>query len=343
MISGLPGIYTAEMSVSLWQIAEQAQDLGMERVVVEQSAAFARSYLHQQPRARPVVALLEVFLARYGHHCAYEEEWLHPRWAEEPEQVIAMVASYLRAVDHIDPLEALAERRRQHHVALEAVEAHLGFIRHRLFRRLLAKVQHAVLLRDNSKHYLMKLALPACCIYRMLGRRWVIRGWLSAHADLFFLTIPEIETVSRAGSPGAAGLDLPALIAERRKAYHHWFGVEAPQVAGADGRPHTLERDRRWRRHDPGGPAGQWCCVRGVARIVHTAQEVGRIQPGDILVARSVDPGWTPLFPLIGGLVLEIGGQLSHAILVAREYGIPAIVNVAEAMQRIHEGPGDHP
>jgi rifampicin phosphotransferase len=69
--------------------------------------------------------------------------------------------------------------------------------------------------------------------------------------------------------------------------------------------------------------------VRGTARIVLTIGEAGRFQPGDILVTRATDPGWTPVFPLVDGLVLAIGGQLSHGAIVAREYGIPAVVNVA--------------
>ncbi len=62
------------------------------------------------------------------------------------------------------------------------------------------------------------------------------------------------------------------------------------------------------------------------------------LKPGDVLVTRATDPGWTPVFPLIAGLVLEIGGQLSHGAIVAREYGIPAVVNVKGALERIREG-----
>ena len=78
--------------------------------------------------------------------------------------------------------------------------------------------------------------------------------------------------------------------------------------------------------------------ARGVARIVFDPREAARLHAGEILVTQATDPGWTPVFPLVSGLVLEIGGQLSHGAIVAREYGIPAVLNVRGAMRRIRDG-----
>jgi pyruvate,water dikinase len=77
-----------------------------------------------------------------------------------------------------------------------------------------------------------------------------------------------------------------------------------------------------------------------VARLVVRPEEAVHLQRGDILVTRATDPGWTPVFPLVSGLVLEVGGQLSHGAIVAREYGVPAVVNVPAAMTSIREGQG---
>ena len=78
--------------------------------------------------------------------------------------------------------------------------------------------------------------------------------------------------------------------------------------------------------------------MTGRARVILSPQEATTLQAGDILVTRSTDPGWTPVFALISGVVLEIGGQLSHGAIVAREYGLPAVVNVAGATRRIVDG-----
>lgn len=78
--------------------------------------------------------------------------------------------------------------------------------------------------------------------------------------------------------------------------------------------------------------------VRGRARLIRSVAEAARLEPGDILVAAATDPGWTAIFPLASGLVIEVGGQLSHAAIVAREYGIPAVINLPGAMQAIRDG-----
>ena len=72
--------------------------------------------------------------------------------------------------------------------------------------------------------------------------------------------------------------------------------------------------------------------------MIHHPREATHLRPGDILVTRATDPGWTPVFPIVGGLVLEVGGQLSHGAIVACEYGIPAVINVPGATQQIEDG-----
>jgi pyruvate,water dikinase len=78
--------------------------------------------------------------------------------------------------------------------------------------------------------------------------------------------------------------------------------------------------------------------ARGIARVIATLAEAGRLRPGDVLVTRATDPAWTPLFPLVAAVVLEVGGQLSHGAIVAREYGVPAVVNVPGATTLIPDG-----
>jgi len=155
---------------------------------------------------------------------------------------------------------------------------------------------------------------------------------------VFFLDRSELARVAAAGDPTAAGLDLASLIAGRRAAYEHWFRVSAPEVVGPDGRPvppDLEEGETATRLVGIPASAGR---VRGTARIAHSPQEAAHVQRGEILVARSTDPGWTPAFALASGLVLEVGGQLSHGAIVAREYGLPAVVNVRDALHRIQPG-----
>lgn len=338
LVSGLSGVYVAEMAPALWEMARMLRDLGLAGVVLDNTPGVGLERLRLAPNARPIIEKLDSFLRRHGHRCASGGDSLYPRWLEEPEQVIEMLAGYLRAGDQRNPLEAEARQRQRREDAVRWVEANLNPIRLVIFRRVLARAQDAVRLRDNGKHYSTQIAFPFARIYRSLGRRWSERGWLQRPDDFFFLTHNEIETIIRAGDPAALRHDLLTLVSERRKAFDHWFGIEAPEVIGADGRPITAPSADDAAGITLRGIPASGGTARGTARIIDNPHEANRLQAGDILVTRATDPGWTPVFPLLAGLVLEVGGQLSHGAIVAREYGVPAVVNVQNATRRIKDG-----
>lgn len=338
LVTGLSGVFAAEMGITLWQMAQKLRDLGLAHIVLDNSPEVGLAQLRETIAARPVVEMLETFLQHHGHRCPCEAEWLHPRWAEAPEKVVEVMAGYLRAGDRVNPVESEARQLRRGEETVARVKASLGPIRQAIFRHILAKAQQAVRLRDNGRHYFMKVAFPVRRIYTVFGQRWTGLGWLRKPDDFFFLTIPEIEGIINAGDPRAAGLNLPTLVAQRRRIYQYWFDVRAPEAIGPDRRslagPSTDESLEAVLHGIPAS-GGQ---ARGTARIIFEPREATGLLPGDILVTRATDPGWTPLFPLVGGLVLEVGGQLSHGAIVAREYGVPAVVNVQGATWRIQDG-----
>ncbi|MFQ5341218.1 MAG: PEP-utilizing enzyme [Anaerolineae bacterium] len=346
LVTGLSGVYAAEMGATLWQMAQRLRDLGLAGAVLNSAPDAALTRLRETPEAQPVIQMLDAFLERHGHRCPNEGEWLYPRWAEAPEQVVELVAGYLRAGDRANPVAAEERQRQRREEAVAWVEAHLDPLRRAVFRRVLDRAQHAVRLRDNGRHYVMRVAFPFVRIYRELGRRWASRGWLRQPEDVFFLTVPDVEKLIQAGDPCAAGMELITLVAERRKAYEYWFTVEAPEVIGPDGRPVAVRpteppaplRSGELPEAVLDGIPASGGRVQGTARIIHDPGDATRLKRGDILVTRATDPGWTPVFPLVGGLVLEVGGQLSHGAIVAREYGLPAVVNVHDATRRIRDG-----
>jgi pyruvate,water dikinase len=207
-----------------------------------------------------------------------------------------------------------------------------------LFRFLLARTQDAVRLRDNGKDSAMKACYPARRTLYLLGARWASRGWIAAADDVFFLTLPDLRAIVAAGSPAAAGLDLPALIAVRRRAHAYWLRQPTHDVLGPDGQPLPEAAAPRERDDALHGIAASSGLVRGRARVIRSPRDAMRLGRGDILVTHATDTGWSAVFPLIGGLVTEIGGQLSHAAILAREYGLPAVVNVTDVTSLIGDG-----
>jgi len=335
LVGGMEDIQAAEMGAALGRLANALREAGLQAAVEADSAAALRR-LREDAGAAGARARLEEFLAAHGHRCANEAEWLYPRWHEAPEQVLELAAAYLRS--SADP-EARARRQRERREAAVAwVEERLGPVRRMLFRRVLARAQHALRLRDNGKSEAIRVTYPARRLTAVLGERWAGRGWLSRPDDIFFVTYPEIERIIQGGSPAAAGLDLHALAAERRRSMAHWRTVRAPEVLDPAGKPLGEPEAAPEGARELHGIAASGGRVRGTARVLHDAQGALRLSRSDILVTRATDVGWTAAFPLIGGLVTEIGGQLSHAAIVAREYGLPAVVDVMGATTLIRDG-----
>lgn len=330
LISGLSDVISAEIVPSLWEMVDTLRNAGLESIVLNRDAPTALKTLRQTPDAKPFMLQFNAFLQRHGHRCATEAEWLYPRWIEAPEQVIESLNSYLQAEQSFDLESIEARQSHQREEAIALVEQSVGPLK---------RLHHLVRLRDNGQHYLVKLILPIRHIYATLGERWAAQGWLEHPEDFFFLVTPEIETVLKQGKPG--DLELRQQVTERRQAHQYWHQQPFYDTLDAAGKPVQSESNVDVDNLDANAIAGIAASagrVTGTARVVMTPQEANQIQPGEILVTRATDPGWPPVFSVISGVVLEIGGQLSHGAIVAREYGLPAVVNAFGATERIRDG-----
>jgi pyruvate,water dikinase len=191
-------------------------------------------------------------------------------------------------------------------------------------------------LRDNGQSYMVKLLLPLRRLYITLGERFTQRDLLADALDICFLVKKEIEAAVAGRGTDEGGASLQKIADRRREAWKAWCVRVAPYAIDGGLRPVLSEEDADPNRLT-GIPASRGT-VTGKARVILSPGEASRLEPGDILVTKATDPGWTPIFSVIGGAVLEIGGTLSHGAIVAREYGIPAVVNVRRATGRIEDG-----
>jgi pyruvate,water dikinase len=176
-----------------------------------------------------------------------------------------------------------------------------------------------------------------------LGLRLVQKGIIRQADDVFWLYLEEIRAAF--GKPGQPG-DLTLPVAERKAQNRSWSGVDAPYLLPLSSKPAfwwkwvfpTPELNRHPDEHTLVGLGVSPGKVTAVARVVHTLDEMQRIKVGEILVTRTTTPAWTPLFARITGLVTDLGGPLAHGSIVAREYGIPAVMGTGSATQRIRDG-----
>jgi phosphohistidine swiveling domain-containing protein len=187
-------------------------------------------------------------------------------------------------------------------------------------------------LRELPKFYLGK----TLDLYRTFllyhGRSLVARNALAAPDDIFFVPLDELKRFA-AGEP----VDLKAIVAAQRAAYERELArKQVPRLLFSTGEAFDGGLGEE-HAHDLVGDAVSPGVAEGPGRVVLNPQGI-RLEPGDILVCPSTDPGWTPLFLTAGGLVMEMGGLVTHGSVVAREYGIPAVVGVHEATRRLKTG-----
>ncbi len=338
LVTGLSGIIQTEILADLWSLTHLIKRQKLDSFFLSSPPSTVLRELPNQAEASQVLAQLQRFLQRHGHRSAVDAEWLYPRWVEEPANVIEQIVNYLRSGSGFNPHEAEQHQQQERFDATQRLESRLNPLQRISFRRSLSQLHRLVRVRDNGQHYLSMLLLPPRRIYATLAARWAARGWLAQADDFYFLVVPEIEALLKEGEPAVSRLDLPHVITERRSAWRYWHERPDPPAAiSAEGKPLSLIGTiTEGQLLDGVAASGGW--VTGRARVVLSLKAAAGLEAGDILVTRALDPSWTPLFSIISGIVLETGGQLSQSAIVAREYGLPAVIGVYGATRRVPEG-----
>jgi pyruvate,water dikinase len=283
-------------------------------------------------------AVLEDFLRLYGHRGVAEIDLGLPRWSEDSTYILGVLANYLRLDDPElapDVQFRRAARQAEEMVAdLTRRASRKGHLRGVLVGFLLNRARTLAGLREVPKFFVVLILARARALLWEVGEDLARSGRLQSAGDVFFVTLPEARSA-------VAGKDLRSVVRERRADYDHELDRRrVPRVLLSDGTEPTAEEalDAAGTadgalRGTPASPG----TVTAKARVILDPTGA-RLEPGEILVAPSTDPGWTPLFLTAGGLVMEMGGAMSHGAVIAREYGIPAVVGAPDATERIVTG-----
>jgi pyruvate,water dikinase len=268
---------------------------------------------------------LQAFLAAHGHRCIRELEIHSKDWNEDP---LPLVECLQRMVGV--PRAAKVDRGRE----AEALLSALPMGARAVLRWLLPRAQQAVVLREEAKSLAVRLLRVLKRGYLSLAEVLVADGRLPDADLLFFLRQQELERLLQA--PDRA---LVRRAEHRRRLHPQKAALRFPRVfegkpvpLGADAGGAPVAGDVR-----VGTPVSRGV-VEAPARVVQTLEEAAAMKPGEILVAPYTDVGWTPYFSRAAGLATEVGSALSHGAVVAREYGLPAIVNLPDATRAFRTG-----
>lgn len=339
----VPHNVTSEMGLALLDVADTIRphpDVVAFLREVEHTGAEGRGFLDELvrlPGGREARAAIDAYLDTYGMRCVGEIDITRPRWSEHP---AALVPALLVDIDNFEPgagarlfAEGRREAERKKHELLERLRALPDGER---------KAEEAEQRIDRVRAFSGYREYPK---YSMVGRYFVYKQALSSEAerlvregvlrrgeDIFYLTFEELHQVVRTRRVSYR------LIDERKNAFRSYQALTPPRVLTSDGEAII----GAYRRTDlpaaalAGMPVSAGV-VEGRARVV---SDIGQAElaAGDILVTAYTDPSWTPLFVAIEGLVTEVGGLMTHGAVIAREYGLPAVVGVEHATRRIHDG-----
>jgi pyruvate,water dikinase len=299
------------------------------------------------PETAPFRRQLDALLAEFGHRVGAgfgSDVTCHmASWREDPRKALALAAPYLDAA--VEPPARRRERARTERDAWldRLCGACPDQAKADELRRQVAYGRRLATDLEEHNHYIDQLTFGQLRQALVLAAGWLVdRGLIARRDDVFWLRLDELLGALRVGSPAP----LHDRVAERRAQHALWHAESPPPVVGApepklDPRPPF--KDELTAGAPPGatrleGEAASPGRHRGRARVVATAVVLPPLEPGDVLVAENAGPQWTPLFPVLGAIVLDGGALTQHAATTAREYGVPCVIRTHNASHRIPDG-----
>jgi pyruvate,water dikinase len=327
-----------ETNQRLWDLAEIAKSVPVVRAAFCARVPDIMLRLQETPEGRAFLVELNRFLTEYGHR-ELKMDILYPTWGEDPTPVLAFVRRYLDLDPNSSPRRQQEHLFKQREELTQTVEARIKrdpvgrLVFWPVFHRILTDTQAHTRERDTMHFELTRIFPPFRRMLLELGRRWTGRGLINEPADMFFLTLAEMGDVIQ--SPRS----MKDQVAKRRVQFEKSKLRVAPAII-RDGQQVVPENllPITTVHGEYQGIAGSPGVVTGIARVVQGVEDFDKLAKGELLIAPLTNPVWTPLFAIAGGVITEVGGILSHGAIIAREYGIPAVMAVVDATKTFKDG-----
>ena len=278
-------------------------------------------------------------MERYGMRCPGEIDISNQRWRESPTMLVPSILNHMKTNTANEHRERFRQGQQEADEAVQNLLARLrktfgGSFKVKVMARLLSLYRNTAGLREFPKYAMIRIF----DVYRQAileeAKFLCKKGILPKDEYVFYLSLDELAALLENRFSG----DVGELIHRRRKAYQHYQKLTPPRVMTSEGEIFTGARSGVQAPEGSlvGTPVSAGV-VEGYVKIV-LRPEGARLNKGDILVAPFTDPGWTPLFYSAKALVVEVGGLMTHGSVVAREYGIPAVVGVDNVTKQLKEG-----
>ena len=276
-------------------------------------------------------------IAKYGYHSDKELDITHPRYYEQPQPMIQTIKNTALLDDSFSPEEDKEKGRQTYEEILRRIESEVSRGKYQKIVKKISNMRRMLWwreeFRDISTRYYYLLRIYTVEFAKHLQRKGVLENW----EDIWFLKVGELwNYIGKRRTPDEFKCikNLRAAIKKNKIYYNAYRNYMSENEIGGNFTPLSEVSSGDSIR----GLGANNGTVTGVARVISDFSEIDRLREGDILVTKFTDTGWTPKFAVLSGIVTEYGGILCHAAIVAREYGIPAIVCCKDAMSRIRDG-----
>ena len=340
----------------IWEFSKEAEKLGLANVVLKSDPKDLAKNIESAPHGHDFMREFRAFLNEDGWRMQRMSEMNMPTWIEDPAPPLTNMKQFIIKGGEFNLEEERAKLGEERQAAEKEVLAKIAPEQKGWFTTLLRLAQKSGVFSEEHDHYL-DLYMHALMRRSAMGiaRRLVGAGTIESVDDIFFVIPEEIRKVALAPEQ----FDLRPPVHARRAAWREWCKTPNPPVILADGFDMDQAMGVLVKSNDPialkvvvgsmpvvrpeikadlHGTCGSPGVAEGPARVIMSEDELADVQPGEILVAATTSPSWTPVFSFIKGVVVDRGASLSHAAIVGREYGIPVLMNVFVGTQQIRTG-----
>ena len=338
LTQSVPHNVTSEMGLGLLDVADVIRP--HPDVVAFLENVDDESFLDDLPRlagGREARAAIQAYLDKYGMRCVGEIDITKPRWSERPTELVPMILGNIKNFEPGAGKRRFEQGRQDAWKKEQELLARLrvlpgGERKAEKVKRMIDRVRTFIGYREYPKYGMVSRYFVYKQALLEEAERLAKAGVLREKEDIFYLTLQELHDVARTHQVD------DQLIRRRKEAFRSYQALTPPRVLTSDGEVIA----GAYRRNDV--PAGALVglpvsagTIEGRARVILDMEQAD-LEAGDILVTAYTDPSWTPLFVAIEGLVTEVGGLMTHGAVIAREYGLPAVVGVERATRLIGDG-----
>jgi phosphohistidine swiveling domain-containing protein len=341
LLTGLSGVGTVTPLIGLWRLSRRAQsDPLLAQVIQETPLEELSQRLQSFPEGQEFWAVLEEYVSNFRHMAASDEDLAYPRWDEDPTFVLRALRNFVAGGDEEDPEERILLQQRIRELERKRAMARLshGWLRFASWRRSgflsqLELVKNYCWWREETRVIASRAFYYCRKVLLVQGHRWADRGVLEEPEDIFWMERQHLLGLLEGRlSPS----EVREAVRKHRRTTVIYRNFTPPPVIVGRGGPRRIT-GRPTARRFTGVPCGSGE-VTARAKVVHSLDEADKLEKGNILVAPYTNPGWTPLFSLASGIVMEEGGLLSHGAVVARECGIPTVLQIKDAVRIFQDG-----